>query len=30
MMNGHTRFLRKYLWKMKIPLKIKKKYVVPS
>jgi hypothetical protein len=23
LMNGHTRFLRKYLWKMKIPLKIK-------
>jgi hypothetical protein len=23
MMNGHTRFLRKYLWKIKIPLKIK-------
>jgi hypothetical protein len=22
-MNGHTRFLRKYLWKLKIPLKIK-------
>jgi hypothetical protein len=21
-MNGHTRFLRKYLWKLKIPLKI--------
>jgi hypothetical protein len=27
-MNGHTRFLRKYLWKLKIPLKIKKIYVV--
>ena len=23
MMNGHTRFLRKYLWKLKVPLKIK-------
>ena len=23
LMNGHTRFLRKYLWKLKIPLKIK-------
>jgi hypothetical protein len=23
MMNGHTRFLRKYLWKIKVPLKIK-------
>jgi hypothetical protein len=23
LMNGHTRFLRKYLWKIKIPLKIK-------
>ena len=23
MMNGHTRFLRNYLWKVKIPLKIK-------
>jgi hypothetical protein len=23
-MNGHTRYLRKYLWKLKIPLKIKK------
>ena len=22
-MNGHTRFLRKYLWKLKVPLKIK-------
>jgi hypothetical protein len=22
LMNGHTRFLRKYLWKIKIPLKI--------
>jgi hypothetical protein len=24
LMNGHTPFLRKYLWKLKIPLKIKK------
>ena len=24
MLNGQTRFLRKYLWKLKIPLKIKK------
>jgi hypothetical protein len=24
LMNGHTRFLRTYLWKLKIPLKIKK------
>jgi hypothetical protein len=23
MLNGHTRYLRKYLWKIKIPLKIK-------
>jgi hypothetical protein len=23
LMNGHTRFLRKYLWKIKVPLKIK-------
>jgi hypothetical protein len=23
LMNGHTRFLRTYLWKLKIPLKIK-------
>ena len=23
LMNGHTRYLRKYLWKLKIPLKIK-------
>jgi len=23
LLNGHTRFLRKYLWKLKIPLKIK-------
>jgi hypothetical protein len=23
LMNGHTRFLRKYLWKLKFPLKIK-------
>ena len=23
LMNGHTRFLRKYLWKLKVPLKIK-------
>ena len=23
-MNGHTPFLRKYLWKLKVPLKIKK------
>jgi hypothetical protein len=23
LMNVHTRFLRKYLWKLKIPLKIK-------
>jgi hypothetical protein len=23
LMNGHTKFLRKYLWKMKIPLKFK-------
>jgi hypothetical protein len=23
LMNGHTPFLRKYLWKLKIPLKIK-------
>ena len=23
LMNGHTRFLQKYLWKLKIPLKIK-------
>ena len=23
LMNGHTIFLRKYLWKLKIPLKIK-------
>jgi hypothetical protein len=22
-MNGHTRFLRTYLWKLKIPLKVK-------
>ena len=23
LLNGHTRYLRKYLWKLKIPLKIK-------
>jgi hypothetical protein len=23
LMNGHTRFLHKYIWKMKVPLKIK-------
>ena len=23
LLNGHTRFLRKYIWKMKVPLKIK-------
>jgi hypothetical protein len=22
-MNGHTKYLRKYIWKMKVPLKIK-------
>jgi hypothetical protein len=28
LMNGHTRFLWKYLWKIKVPLKIKIFYVV--
>ena len=30
LMNGHTRFLRKYLWKLKVPVEDKKNYVVPK
>lgn len=29
LMNEHARYLRMYLWKLKIPLKIKNLYVVP-
>jgi hypothetical protein len=27
-MNGHTHFLKNYLWKLKVPLKIRIFYVV--
>jgi hypothetical protein len=29
-MNGYTRYLREYLWKLKVPPKIKIFYVVPK
>ena len=30
LLNRHTQYLRKYIWKMKVPLKIKIFHVVPS